>query len=73
MCIRDRPYYDDDELTNLSANSLQRGEDDAPVVDHPKSHDVQKVLKIMRDQLEAQEDYCLVLPSKSLAFLTLVA
>jgi len=46
---------------------------DAPLVDQPKSHDIQKVLKLRRDQFEALEDYCLVFPSKSLAFLTFVA
>jgi len=46
-------------------------------VDHsdgnPKSKDVQKVRKIMRNQVEALEDYFHVLPSTSHAFLTLVA
>ena len=46
---------------------------DAPLVDQPKSQDVQKVLKIMRNKFEAQEDYFPILPSKSPAFLTLVA
>ena len=39
----------------------------------PKSKDVQMVLKLVRSQLEAQEDYFPILPSKSLVFLTLVA
>jgi len=46
---------------------------DAPLVDQPKSQDVKKVLKIMRNKFEAQEDYFPILPSKSPAFLTLVA
>jgi len=49
---------------------------DAPLADHdegqPKSKDVQKVLKLVRNQLGAQEDYFLIFPSKSLTFLTLV-
>ena len=49
---------------------------DKPLADHdegqPKSKDIQKVLKLVRNQLEAQEDYFPILPTKSLAFLTLV-
>ena len=47
--------------------------DDGQAQDQPKSKDVQKVLKLVRNQLQAQEDYFPILPSKSLAFLTLVA
>jgi len=38
----------------------------------PKLKDVQEVLKIVRNQLEAQGSYFLGLPSKHLTFLTLV-
>jgi len=72
-----KPHYDGDNLENLRANSLQQGEDDAPLVNHdegqPKSKDLQELLKLVRNQLGAQEDYFSILPSKSLAFLSLVA
>jgi len=48
-----------------------------PVADRdegqPKSKDAQKLFKLVRNQLEAQEDYFPILPSKSPVFLTLVA
>jgi len=33
-----KPYFDDDNLENLRANSLQQGEDDAPMKGQPKEH-----------------------------------
>ena len=76
-----KPYYDDDKFENLRANSLQQGEDDAPMEAHdegqsqemPKLKEVQEVLKIMRNQLKDQGSYFSVIPSKRLTFLTLVS
>jgi len=71
-----KPYYDDDKLENLRANSPQQGEDDAPLVyhdeDQSKSKDVEKILKLVENQLRALKDYFWILLSKSLAFFTLV-
>ena len=75
-----KPYYNDNKLKNLRANSLQQGEDNAPMEDHdedqsqeiPKSKDVQEVLKIVRNQLEDQGSYFPVL-STNTSLLTLVA
>ena len=76
-----KPYYEDDLLENLRANSFQQGEDNVPKEDHdhgqaqerPKSKEIQEVLKVMRNQLEDQVSYCPVLSSASSNFLTLVA
>jgi len=46
--------------------------DDGQAQDQLKSKDVQKVLKLVRNQLGAQEDHFPILPSKSLVFLTLI-
>jgi len=47
--------------------------DDGQAQELPKSKEIQKILKIMRNQLEDQVSYCLVLSSTSGNFLTLVA
>ena len=64
-------------LAYLSFVSLFGGKPDAPLADHgevhPKSKDVQKIIKLVRNQLGAQEDYFPIPSGKSLAFLTLVA
>ena len=54
-----KQYFEDDHLENLKANSLQQGEDNAPMGDHSGDHDqdllkslkVQKVLQSLRDHI----------------------
>ena len=61
-------YFEDDHLENLKANSLQQGDEDAPMGDlggdHDKelatSKDVQKVLQTLRDRMAGSDCYYLV-------------
>jgi len=76
-----KPYYPNDLLENLRANSFQQGEDDVPMEDHDDgqpqevltSREIQEVHKVMRNQLEDQVSYYLVLSSKISNLLTLVS
>ena len=47
--------------------------DDGQAQEFPKSNDVEKDLKLVRNPLGAEEDCFPILPSKSLAFLTLAS
>lgn len=66
-----KPYFEDDHLENLRANSFQQGEDDAPMKDldedHvqelPKPKEAQEILQVIRNHIEGQESHSPGLPA----------
>jgi len=75
-----KPYFEDDHLENLRANSLQQGEDDALMEGNESgksqsqsnSKEVQEAIQVVREFIEDQGYYLVVPVSACIKLVTLI-